>query len=206
MDAHKNPDHELIKNGRESFSGFIITNWFEAIFYWLYFYIENLDHFISSWPAAYDKLYNISKDIMKQREEKGIKSSDFISRMIDLKNQKLQYPNEPSLKYISEDLINAQSVVFFLAGFETTSNTLSTFAYNMTKYPNIQQQVYEEIRRVVDNNNGNIDHETICEMQFLDAVLDENLRLNGPVTVQSRVCTQDCEVIISLIYYWYLTL
>jgi len=54
-----------------------------------------------------------------------------------------------------------QGVVFFAAGFETTSNTLQTFSYNMAIYPDIQEQIYEEIQEVMRESGGIINHETI---------------------------------------------
>ena len=35
-------------------------------------------------------------------------------------------------------MIYAQGVVFFTAGFETTSNSLTTLSYNLAKHPDIQ--------------------------------------------------------------------
>jgi cytochrome P450 len=34
--------------------------------------------------------------------------------------------------------ITAQGVIFFVAGFETTANTLSTISYHLAKNPDIQ--------------------------------------------------------------------
>jgi cytochrome P450 len=34
--------------------------------------------------------------------------------------------------------ITAQGVIFFVAGFETTANTLSTLSYNLAKHPEVQ--------------------------------------------------------------------
>ncbi len=39
---------------------------------------------------------------------------------------------------LTPDMIYAQGVLFFSAGFETTSNALSTFAYNLARHPEIQ--------------------------------------------------------------------
>jgi hypothetical protein len=42
--------------------------------------------------------------------------------------------------FLSE-MIHAQGVVFFTAGFETTSNALTTLAFTLAKYPHIQAMI-----------------------------------------------------------------
>ena len=46
---------------------------------------------------------------------------------------------------MTNDELLAQGFLFFLAGYDTTANTLSLFGYNMAIYPEIQERLYEEI-------------------------------------------------------------
>ncbi len=55
---------------------------------------------------------------------------DFIGRL----NEIMLHLEAP----LSADLITAQGVIFFVAGFETTASTLSTLSYNLAKHPEIQ--------------------------------------------------------------------
>ena len=57
---------------------------------------------------------------------------DFIGRL----NEIMLHLEAP----LSADLITAQGVIFFAAGFETTASTLSTLSYNLAKHPEIQVQ------------------------------------------------------------------
>lgn len=91
-------------------------------------------------------------------------------------------------------MIQAQGIIFFVAGFETTANTLSTTSYNLAKNPDVQEKVFEEVKEVMERHDGKIDNETIKDMPYLEAVFAEDLRLSGPVLFHSRVCTKDCEV------------
>ena len=43
-------------------------------------------------------------------------------------------PNSEQYKNLSDDVIIAQGIEFFVAGFDTTGGTLATFSYNMAKY------------------------------------------------------------------------
>ncbi len=47
---------------------------------------------------------------------------------------------------------------------------------------------------MVGDHEGKIDQSNISEMTYLDAVINEDLRLNCPVTLHTRVCVKDCEV------------
>ncbi len=52
--------------------------------------------------------------------------------------QKIKDEAPEELKHLSHDMIVAQGVVFFIAGYETTANTLSTLCYNLAKNPLVQ--------------------------------------------------------------------
>ena len=115
---------------------------------------------------------------------------------------------------ISEDMIKAQSVIFFAAGFETTANTLSTLSYILAKHPEVQvclmlgtfgtkllltthtlqERLYQEVSDAVEEHGGKVDHETIVEMKLLESAINENLRLHGPATMHLRTCAKDTEV------------
>ena len=51
-----------------------------------------------------------------------------------------------SRKGLNQDEILAQGFVFFLAGYETTANTLALFGYHLAIQPEIQEKLYQEIR------------------------------------------------------------
>ena len=47
---------------------------------------------------------------------------------------------------------------------------------------------------VLEKFDGRIDHETIGEMKYLEACINEDLRIAGPVIITRRLCGKDCEV------------
>ena len=57
------------------------------------------------------------------------------------------------------------------AGFETTSNTLTTLCLQLAQNQNILLNLLEEVDDVVDKFEGVVDHETIADMPYLDACL-----------------------------------
>ena len=195
VDAYKNPDQDLIKYGTLVFQGFRADNWIASVIFQIILHFPVTAKILPLFPKEYLNLHDITNGIMQQREKESVLGNDFIARLMELKKLVANNPNDEHLSTLNDDIITAQGIVFFLAGYETTANTLSTLTYNLAKYPEAQQTIYEEISEVMENNGGVIDHETINQMEYLDAALQENLRLNGPVTNHFRLCNKDCEVL-----------
>ncbi len=114
---------------------------------------------------------------MYSRKEKR---GDFIDRLKELNDARGKVGHENNI--LTEEMVMAQGIGFFIAGFETSSNTMSTLSYNLAMNPDVQEKIYEEIVSVAEANDGVIDHETIGQMVYLEAAVDENLRLCPPVT------------------------
>lgn len=70
------------------------------------------------------------------------------------------------------DEITAQAFIFFGAGFETSSTTMSYCLYEIAKNLNIQRKVQEEIDRVKKENNGELSYESVKNMTFLENCID----------------------------------
>ena len=47
----------------------------------------------------------------------------------------------------------AQGIGFFIAGFETSSNTMSTLCYNLAVNEEVQEKLYQEICSVIEGKS-----------------------------------------------------
>ncbi len=126
------------------------------------------------------------------------------------------------MKVLSDDTLVAQSIVFFVAGYDTTTNTFCTTSYQLAKNPDVQvrhlisldsgkkpgsttyalpfqEKLYNEIKEVSERYDGKLTYDALAEMDYLNAVIHEDLRINGPVHARSRICTKDTEVIKKLL-------
>ena len=77
-------------------------------------------------------------------------------------------------------MIEAQGMVFMVAGFETTANTLGSMCYQVAKHQDVQKRIIEEILDTVGSDE--ITHENISNLEYLEACIMEDLRLCGPAT------------------------
>ena len=94
---------------------------------------------------------------------------------------------------VTGPMINAQSMVFLTAGFETTANTLGSMMYFFATHPDLQDKVYEEMVEHVDDDD-NVTYETTKEMHYLEAFTMETLRMKPPLVEHDRICVKDCVV------------
>ncbi|XP_011384018.1 LOW QUALITY PROTEIN: cytochrome P450 3A12-like [Pteropus vampyrus] len=114
---------------------------------------------------------------------------DFLQLMINSQNSE----ETDSYKAMSNLELVAQSIVFIFAGYETTSTTLSFLMYILATHPDIQQKLQEEIDATLPNKVLPT-YDALTQMEYLDMVLNESLRLYPVVGRIDRMCKKDVEV------------
>jgi len=83
--------------------------------------------------------------------------------------------NKFVLEKFTETQIVANAFVMFVAGFETVSTAVSFCLYELALNKSIQDKVREEIQLKLSQNNGQIDHALLMDLNYLDIVIDGNL-------------------------------
>ena len=139
--------------------------------------------------------------------------NDFIQIMVD--NEEVE--SEGKAKKLTNSEIISQAVLFIFAGYETTSTALLFIAFNLASNPDAQNKLLKEIdetfEKFVNSWNlksfylilsykwefkwillkGVIDYESLGSMRFMDAVINETLRLYPPAIRFDRVANKDYE-------------
>ncbi|XP_053936773.1 cytochrome P450 3A29-like isoform X2 [Cuculus canorus] len=130
---------------------------------------------------------------MKKEREKGSSTDrvDFLQLMIDSQSSKSTETN--SYKSLSDEEILAQALIFVFAGYETSSSTLSYLSYNLATHPDVQQKLQDEIDAYLANK-ATPTYNAIMQMEYLDMVVNESLRLYPPVGRLERVCKKTVEL------------
>lgn len=80
---------------------------------------------------------------------------------------------------MTDILLTAQAFVFFIAGFETSSTTMSHAMYELALNQNIQDKLREEIHTTLDNNNGQLTYDAVKNMTYLDKVFKGKYSTRG---------------------------
>ncbi|CAG2169916.1 unnamed protein product, partial [Oppiella nova] len=135
-------------------------------------------------------------DAMRDDNNEAINGSEeYTDSKSEEKYKKIQATDDVKDKSLSYDELIAQCVMFLIAGYENTSTTLSLCLYSIAKHPEVQQKLYEEIHTFHEQKISSADsYETINSLKYMNAVIDETLRLFSPLMYLNRVATEDYEL------------
>ena len=114
--VHKGQDMEFFNIAKDVFESFKCDNWTNTFFFNLLALFPGLVAKLGIWPESALKIKKMTQDVMEERDRKNITVGDFVDRLREFKRT-----SEPP---ITAGMIDAQSMVFLTAGFETTANTM----------------------------------------------------------------------------------
>ncbi|XP_055907557.1 cytochrome P450 6a2-like [Eupeodes corollae] len=115
----------------------------------------------------------VVRETVEYREKNSIKRNDFMNLLIELKNTE---------QGLSIEEVAAQSFVFFLAGFETSSSTMGFALFELALNQDIQDKLRAEINAHFDKNGGMFTYDSMAEMHYMEMVMKETLRKYSIVT------------------------
>eukprot|EP00092_Neocalanus_flemingeri_P027017 GFUD01029298.1.p1 GENE.GFUD01029298.1~~GFUD01029298.1.p1 ORF type:complete len:533 (-),score=113.68 GFUD01029298.1:42-1544(-) len=148
---------------------------------------------------------DVIRKTIKHRRETKIRRNDLIDLMLDAmledsnkengENETLdQYEKDMQIDHVSgikeidEKTIVSTAMVFMAAGYDTTAMTLAFAAHELTKKPQIQKKLQQEIDEAyLEADGGTPDYNTIQNLPYLDQVIHETLRMH-PVFNMTRTC------------------
>ncbi|XP_050514503.1 cytochrome P450 6a2-like [Diabrotica virgifera virgifera] len=151
---------------------------------------EDVDRFFS----------NLVRSTIEYREKNGIYRKDFLQMLIELKNTGTVTDDEVMKKsthgkpFLTIEEVTAHSLTFFLAGFETSSTTMTFALVELAQNQDIQDRLRAEILDVLEKHDGELTYEALKEMEYLEQTILETLRKYPPIPILPRVCTRTYEV------------
>ena len=122
---------------------------------------------VKSIPEDISKFYmDVVKDTVSYREKNpDVKRNDFMNLLIQMKNSK-------GSDSLTIDQIAAQSFVFFLAGYETSSTTLTFCMFELSMNANVQEQARKSVKESIEKHDGKLNYEAVNDMHYLDQCIN----------------------------------
>ncbi|EHA98417.1 Cytochrome P450 3A13 [Heterocephalus glaber] len=146
---------------------------------------------ISVFPRDVINFFKISIEGIKESrlKEKQKHRVDFLQLMMNSQKSK----GTVSHKALSDLELVAQSIIFIFAGYETTSSALSFIMYELATHLDVQKKLQQEIDTVLSNKTP-ATYDALVQMEYLDMVVNETLRLYPIAGRLERACKKDVEI------------
>ncbi|KAL7302463.1 hypothetical protein TKK_0005111 [Trichogramma kaykai] len=184
VNSMKNPDNEFFKNG-QSFTSFPVT-WIIKILFMTILPKLMRQTGATFLPKSTDLFFkSLINESVKMRLERGIVRQDMIHLLC-----RAMVKKDDESRVTMDDLV-AQSVIFFLAGFETTSSLICFVCHELAVNPEIQERLRAEVDAHYGEYDRRITYDSLVGMKYLDMVMSETLRKYPGAPLTNRVCTKD---------------
>ncbi|GFS07439.1 cytochrome P450 3A29-like [Elysia marginata] len=145
--------------------------------------------------------------VVMRRENKESRRPDLIQQMLDARFQAESFKEiekehtriGPSrgntLRSMTNEEIVSHALLFLLAGYETTSTTLTYIFHELSQNPHVQQTLRREIMSVLPRGYCEIAYDDLKKLTYLDYVIWEALR-KYPLasSVTARQCVTACTI------------
>ncbi|MEM7693307.1 MAG: cytochrome P450 [Pseudomonadota bacterium] len=88
---------------------------------------------------------------------------------------------------LTREAIRNEAIVLFMAGHETTANTLAWALYLVSQSPRVAERLRDEFAAVLDGRHPTLSD--VAALTYTRAVIEETLRLYPPVPILAREAT-----------------
>ncbi|CAO3680931.1 unnamed protein product [Umbelopsis ramanniana] len=133
------------------------------------------------------KLMHTTVDEVIQQRKNGPEAKDMNK---DVLGFMLNARDENDLGLTDEN-IRDQVITFLIAGHETTSNTLSWTLYELSRHPEIEEKILQEIVNLGITHDGLPTSKQSSSMKYTHQVLKETLRMYSPLRALGKYCKKD---------------
>ncbi|WP_264526331.1 cytochrome P450 [Flavobacterium sp. N502536] len=124
----------------------------------------------------------IIQEIIEDRTTSGEAVNDLLQLLLETRYE--DTGEGMSVKQLIDEI-----KVLFIAGHETTANALTFTLYLLGRNPEVQQKVLDEILEI-ESQTANV-VEQLQQMTYLNAVLNESMRLYPPAWITDRQNVED---------------
>ncbi|XP_026292557.2 probable cytochrome P450 6a14 [Frankliniella occidentalis] len=137
---------------------------------------------------------DLMKETVEYREKNNVERNDFVQLMMQLRNADLYNADPENHMQLTPGVMAAQGFIFFIAGLDNISNTISFAMSKLSTNPELQQKLADEVRDVLRQHDGELSYAALKQMDLLDRVVQEALRLWNPIGMLMRKCNATTQV------------
>ncbi|XP_063697852.1 cytochrome P450 4d1-like [Culicoides brevitarsis] len=141
--------------------------------------ISYIDKFVN------DLIEKRRSEILAKKVEDGTENKKEKPALLDILLQ-----SEMDGKPLTNEDIRGEVNTFMFAGHETTGSTLAFTFFLLAKHPEIQQELYEEIKNNF-NQNEPLTMRALNSLPLLDGVIKEALRIHPIFPAIPKKCVED---------------
>ncbi|KAF5280489.1 hypothetical protein FQA39_LY18054 [Lamprigera yunnana] len=136
-------------------------------------------------PDMIHLLMEARKGILKYEEDKILESG-----FAAVQESEIDKSYSQKCQELTDDDLVAQALIFFMAGFETSSSLLSFTVYELAVNSDVQNKLRDVIDDVDEESDRIVTYETVSNIKYLDMVLSECLRKWPSVMSVDRICVK----------------
>lgn len=152
-------------------------------------------------PPEIDRFFlTLMVQVFKKRDYKPTSRNDFVDLVLSMKKdnyisgdsiENYKGANEKISLKLDDEFLVAQCVLLFAAGFETSSTGVHFTLYELAKNQETQKKALEEVDEYLRRHNNQIGYECVTELPYLEACIDEGLRMYPVLGVLTREAVDD---------------
>lgn len=188
-DSISDPNNPFRDVGRQANSNTISNNIRSAAFFvcpgiFKFTNLKSVPDYIAEFTTS------IVTQQIENREKNNVSRKDFIQLLIDLR----QEDRKRNERIMSIQECAAQVFLFYIAGSETTSATISFTLHELSQNSQVLSKLLVEIDETLQRSGGDINYDIVNEMKYLDVCVKETLRKYPGLPLLNRECTNDYQV------------
>lgn len=191
INCHDDPNDPFVKNAKNVIN---FPLWKMIVFFLPKWILKLIGfHFLDDTSLNY--LIKVSQLMIDERRKSGKSSNtypDFLQLMIEASaSSEEQSFKDSRKKTLTDDEIIANIILMIIGGYSSTSATLAFAAYEMALHSEVQERARQEVLKAKESNGGKIDHETLNSLPYLEAILNETLRIHPTLVLHEKQCSED---------------
>ena len=124
--------------------------------------------------------------LIRERRNSGVDGGDLLSMLL------LAQDEESGGGGMTDTQVRDEALTLFLAGHETTANALTWTWYLLSRNPECEARLHQEIDAVLDGRDPGFDD--VPRLRYAEMVLAEAMRLYPPAWAIGRMAKTACEI------------